>query len=66
MTIESKGKPVTKDGEPDNPAVKVERPKGNPVVKKVRFWMSASLLLPVEPVCRGLTSLLRLALRLVL
>ena len=35
LTIESKGKPVTKDGEPGNPAVKVERPKGNPVVKKV-------------------------------
>ncbi|KAK9868094.1 hypothetical protein WJX84_000511 [Apatococcus fuscideae] len=34
MTIESKGKPITKHGEEGDPAVKVERPKGNPVVKK--------------------------------
>lgn len=34
-TIESKGKQITKNGEPDNPAFKVERKGKNPVIKKV-------------------------------
>lgn len=46
MTIESKGKPITKDGEPGNPAVKVERSKGNPVVKKASQGTSACQSLP--------------------
>lgn len=46
MTIESKGKPITKDGEPGNPAVKVERSKGNPVVKKARQGTSDYQTLP--------------------
>jgi len=33
-TIESKGKPITRKGEPDNPAFKVERKGKNPVIKK--------------------------------
>ena len=33
-TIESKGKEITKNGEPDNPAFKVERKGKNPVIKK--------------------------------
>lgn len=33
-TIESKGKPITKKGEPENPAFKVERKGKNPVIKK--------------------------------
>lgn len=35
-TIESKGKPITRKGEPENPAFKVERKGKNPVIKKVR------------------------------
>jgi len=35
-TIKSKGKDITKNGEPDNPAFKVERKGKNPVIKKVR------------------------------
>ena len=46
MTIESKGKPITKDGEPGNPAVKVERSKGNPVVKKASQGNSFCQALP--------------------
>ena len=34
-TIESKGKQITKNGEPENPAFKVERKGKNPVIKKV-------------------------------
>ena len=46
-TIESKGKQITKNGEPDNPAFKVERKGKNPVIKKVwcrcnLFWHSNS------------------------
>ena len=35
-TIKSKGKDITKNGEPDNPAFKVERKGKTPVIKKVR------------------------------
>ena len=34
-TIESKGKPITKDGDPENPNFKVERKGKNPVIKRV-------------------------------
>ena len=33
-SIESKGKTITRKGEPDNPAFKVERKGKNPVIKK--------------------------------
>eukprot|EP00877_Chromochloris_zofingiensis_P000710 jgi/Chrzof1/1063/Cz01g38280.t1 len=34
LTIESKGKQVTRNGTEDNPAFKIENPGKNPVVKK--------------------------------
>ena len=34
-TIESKGKPITKDGDSENPNFKVERKGKNPVIKRV-------------------------------
>ncbi len=33
--IESKGKTITRNGDEENPAYKVERPGKNPVLKKV-------------------------------
>lgn len=39
--IESKGKTITRNGDENNPAYKVERPGKNPVLKKVRLTDSS-------------------------